>query len=81
MIQYFLYLAWIAVGAIPGASKVVNFYDVISSFVNGIQRTTEVKVTHIVYSWSLCITVAFAFVRLENSQMSIRDYVIFFLNQ
>lgn len=59
-------LAWSTAGSIPGASSAINFYDAISSFISGIDKTTEVKVPHIAYTWSSVTTVAFAFVRLEN---------------
>jgi len=55
-----------AVGLIPGSTIALTLYDAVSGFVSGINRTTEVSVPHITYSWSGVTTAVFMYVRLES---------------
>jgi hypothetical protein len=48
------------------ANVALTLYSVVSGFVSGITRTTEVDVPNITYTWSSNETVVFTYVRLES---------------
>ena len=59
-------LAESGVGAIPGASTYLTFYNAAKAYISGMSTTTEVKAPKIAYTWSSTTTAVFTFVRKSS---------------